>query len=328
VSVVDAQRKTGARAIVMPWEQVPVCLEATIADETDKKTEPIKWVSPRHDVRTAKGVVALQRQADVVVLTLGGQPVSLGSDVEGKPMTLGDWSVKVWGVPECSSPTYLFISQTSDGNPVRRRQWLFDPGRDVQAGQRAVVLFPDSFYADTVLVVRDNVLTLTSGAAEGVEKAFRYYPDPIGAFIQSGAQEKYLRTIGVSNQSFYDNPGAADALRKSAGDDLFDALRTRSAAGRTELFEGRYLIVAGSAPGDYARHAAAVIDIVKDAASFLVCEDDQVETGVLRGSSRADLRTLEHNGDDVLAAFRMAGFTLIWDEQGRLACDGECHDER
>jgi hypothetical protein len=322
------QKKSTGGAIMLPWAQVPVCLDATIADEGDRKAEPITWTSTRHDVRTPKGTIGVQPQSDAVVLTLGGQPVSLGADVEGKTMTLGDWSLKVWGVPDCASPLYLFISQTSDGNPVRRRQWLFDPGREVQAGRPAVIYFPDAFGTDTVVIVRDNALTVTSGAAEGTEKTLRYFPDPVGAFVRPGAQQKYMRAIGTPNRVFYENAAATDVLRKTAGDEIFDTLRTRSSAGTTELVEGRYLVVAGSAAGDFARHAAVVVDIVKDVAVFLVCEDDQIESGALVAASRADLRTLERGGDEVLAAFRTAGFSLIWDERGRLACDGECHGER
>src|SRR5262245_22096427 len=88
--------KSTAAPLPLPGERVAVCLQATASrDSSRRSATTMKWASARRDVRTSKGVVGLQLLDDEVALTLEGQAVTVGSDFDGKPINLGDWSVTV-----------------------------------------------------------------------------------------------------------------------------------------------------------------------------------------------------------------------------------------
>ncbi len=321
VAPVATAQKGVAKATLLPWTRVPLCLDGTVGPGA------IKWTSPPRDVKTARATIRLAVNKDLVAVTMNDTPVALGSDVEGKPLVLSDTSMRVWALPDCATATHVFVEQTSDGAPVRRRYWFYD-GADAAAGAQPMVRFPDSFEPDTVVAIRDGALTMTNGSSEGNERAFRYHPAPVRAFVVAAAQPKYVAVIGKPNSAVFESAAVTAKLRAAAGDESFGTLRLRTGEGRTDLFLGRYLIVAGSTAGDYIRHAAVVIDIVSDASYFVVCTDEHEYTGVLTESSSAAANLAARDADDVLAAFRYVGFTLLWSEQSRLACDGECHDER
>jgi len=317
--------KSTAAALHVPWERVAVCLQATASrDSSRRSATTMKWASARRDVRTSKGVVGLQLLDDEVVLTLDEQSVTVGSDFDGKPINLGDWSVTVWAVPDCGAPAYLFIEQQDDGSPVRIRRWFFDPNRTWQPRELAVIEFPGKYGADTVLSLRGNTLSIANDVGETTEKAFHYQAGPVYAFVQTGVQPKYFATVNKPNSQFFENSAASGAVR-SNGQDVFEMLRVRTSVGTATLFGGRYLVVAGAASGDFQRHAVAVVDAVDDVSFYVLCDDDPDETGALVGSSAGGN---DRHGDDILKAFRSAGFSLVWNDAGRLVCDGQCHDER
>src|SRR5437899_8602352 len=142
------------------------------------------------------------------------------------------------------------------------------------------------------------------------------------------AVPKYVAVIRSPNDEFYGSASASDTVLRSAGQENFDLLRVRTSVGRTRLFRGRYLIVEGAAAGDFQRHGVVVVDTVKDAAFFALCDDEAIESGALLAASRGRAASLERGGEDVLAAFRFAALTLAFDESASLVCDGECHEER
>jgi hypothetical protein len=315
----DAQKKGakgGAGSASLAWDRVPRCLAATVAGDAPK------WTTDRHELKTSKGVVAIQPQGGELSLTLDGQPIVIGSDENGHPITLGDWSLEVWAVPDCAQPAYLFIEQKSAGAGSDSRQWFFDPARPRQANDAAVVEFQGHYGTDALLTYHDAVVIVANDVGEPGERTFQYYGSPLYAFLEKGAPPKYLGVIGKSNAAFFEDAGASAGALKIAGRDDFDALRSRTAVGDSRVFRGRYLVVSGAADGDYEHHGAVVIDMIRDATYYVLCDDDREETGVIVSSSRAS------GGDDLLEAFRFAGFILRWTDEGGLACAGECHDER
>jgi hypothetical protein len=317
--------KSTAAASHIPWERLPVCLQATASrDSSRRSATTMKWASARHDVHTSRGAAELQLLDDEVVLTLEGHAVTVGSDIDGKPINLGDWSVTVWAVPDCGAPAYLFIEQQDDGSPVRTRRWFFDPNRTWQSNELAVIEFPGKYGTDTVLTLRGNTLSIANDVGEATEKTLHYQAAPVYAFVQTGVQPKYFATINKSNSQFFENSATSAAL-KSNGQDVFEMLRTRTSVGTATLFGGRYLIMAGATSGDFQRHAVAVVDAVDDASFYVLCDDEPDETGALVGSSAGGS---DRHDDDILKAFRSAGFSLVWNDAGRLVCDGQCHDER
>jgi hypothetical protein len=317
--------KSSAAASHVPWERVAVCLQATVSrDSSRRSATTMKWASAHRDVRTSRGVIGLQLLDDEAVLTLDGHAVTVGSDIDAKPINLGDWSVTVWAVPDCGAPAYLFIEQQDDANPVRIRRWFFDPNRTWESHELAVIEFPGKYGADTVLSLRGNTLSIANDVGEATEKTFHYQAAPVYAFVQTGIQPKYFATINKPNSQFFEN-SAASAAVKSNGQDVFELLRVRTSVGTATLFGGRYLIVAGATSGDFQRHAVAVVDTVDDVSFYVLCDDDPDETGALVRSSAGGN---DRHGDDILKAFRSAGFSLVWNDAGRLVCDGQCHDER
>jgi len=315
-----------ARPTLLTWNKVPVCLEASTAQSRNQGDNGLDWKSPQRTLTTSTGVVSLRFRDDETAVVLGDQPIPIGADAQGKPVILGDYSVIVRAFPDCDAPDYVFIAPAAQDRVVARR-WFLD-GRRPAADDSGVVEFPGHYGADTVVSVRDGVLSVSSGAADGDETTYQYHGSPVRAFVHKSAPPKYVAVLGKPNDDFYGSAAAAETTLKTAGQETFDLLRARTSVGKTKLFRGRYLIVEGSERGDFQRHGAVVIDTVNDAAFFIVCDDAAVYTGALVASSHAPAATLERLGDDVLAAFRFAGLTLSFDESANLVCDGECHDER
>jgi hypothetical protein len=317
-----------ARPTLLTWNKVPVCLEASVGQgDRNQGDNALEWKSSQRTVPTATGVVTLRFREDEAAVVLNDQPIAIGADAQGKPVILGDYSVGVRGFPDCDAPDYIFIVPAGQDRVVGRR-WFLDGRRPAAAGEPAAVEFPGHYGSDTVVSLRDGMLTVSGGAADGDETTYQYHGSPVRAFVHKGAQPKYVAVIGKPNDEFYGNAAANETTLKTAGQETFDLLRARTSAGKTKLFHGRYLIVEGSEPGDFQRHGAVVIDTVKDAAFFIVCDDATAYTGTLVASSRTRAATLERGGEDVLSAFRFAGLTLAFDESANLVCDGECHDER
>ncbi len=332
VGIAQPAQKRSAKASTNPaslsWDQAPRCLDATVGqDDRSSDTRAIRWGSARRDVQTSRGAFGAQLQDEAVVLTFDGQPLRTGSDNEGRPLYLSAWSIDVRGVPDCNAPAYLFIAQKYRGNAADGR-WFFDPARTREAADPVVTEFPGRYEADAVLSLRGNVLTITNDIGDRDEKTFQYYPAPLYTFVQKGAQPQFLATIDKPNGDFYANAAASASVRQQAGADLFEALRARTAVGRTRLFKGRYLIVAGATAGDFDRHGAVVVDVISEVSFFVLCEDHPTDTGALVATSRGPIGQIEHGGADVLEAFQFVGFVLRFDEGGQLVCDGECHGER
>jgi hypothetical protein len=312
---------------LLTWSKVPVCLDASAPSRSSASTaSALDWKSPQHTVRTAAGAVGLKLHDDEAALVLNDQPVAIGVDSQGRSIALGDRSMSVRGFPDCDAPDYLFITPTAEDQTVSR-QWFVD-AHTPSTGEFAAVEFPGHYGADTVVSLRDGTLTVSSGAADGDETAFQYHAGPVHGFVQAGAAPKYLAVVGASNTDFYRNSAASDVVLRSAGQDTFDQLRVRTAVGKARLFRGRYLIVEGSADGDFQRHGVVVVDTVKDAALYVLCDDEAIESGAIVAASRVRASALDRGGEDVLAAFRFAGLTLAFDDGATLACDGECHGER
>jgi hypothetical protein len=321
-----AKPKTGV--VVLTWDRVPVCLEASAPRHTsDSRSAALGWTSTRREISTGKGPVTLQGQDDQVVLKIGTEAVTIGADEQGRPVHLSDSSLTVSALPDCDAPEYVFITDRGDGRSPRGRRWLFDPRRTWQPSESRVIDVPGPSTPDTLVTVRDGVLLISHGAAEGDEKTYRYHPDPVHAFVRTGAASKYVAVVSRANDEFYRDATARETLLKSAGQEIFDLLRVRTAEGKVRLFRGRYLIVEGSAAGDFQRHGAVVVDTIADAAFFVLCDDATIETGAILASSRGNITTVESGGEDVLGAFRFAGFNLTVDD-AKLVCDGECHEER
>ena len=326
--IAAAQRSaTRARPTLLTWNKVPVCLEASATRGKNQGDSGLEWKSSQRTVPATIGMVSLRFRDDEAAVVLNDQPIAIGADAQGKSVILGDYSVSVRGFPDCDAPDYLFVVPAGQDHAVGRR-WFLDGRRSPAAGESAAVEFPGHYGSDTVISLRDSMLTVSSGAADGDETTYQYHGSAVRAFVLKGALPKYVAVIGSPNDEFYGSASASDTVLRTAGQETFDLLRVRTSVGRTRLFRGRYLIVEGAAAGDFQRHGVVVIDTAKDAAFFVVCDDEALYTGALVASSRARAATLERGGDDVLAAFRFAGLTLTFDESANLVCDGECHDER
>jgi len=324
-----AAQKRPAGGQSLSWDRVPKCLDATVGrDAGGRTTGAIVWRSERHEMKTPAGVFTMRVHDYLVGLTLDGQPVQAGADLEGKPIDLEDWALAVWAMPDCAQPAYGFVEQTShDANPEGRR-WLFDARTKNAAGAGGLVEFPGRFGPDTSVAFRGGALTVTNDAGGLDEHAYLYVAEPIPIFVQRGAKDKYLKAIGKPTDVFFADASASQIVLAGVGREAFDDLRASTAVGSARLFEGRYLIVSGAASGDYQRHGALVIDVVRDALFTVVCTDHQEETGALTAAYGPRAASLEGGGDRVLAAFQLAGFYLRWDETTGLACDGPCHEER
>jgi hypothetical protein len=319
---------TKTRPTLLTWSKMPVCLEASAgARSTNESDSGLNWKSSQRTVPAAVGVVSLRLRDDEAAVALNDLPIAIGSDAQGRAVVIGDYSVSVRGFPDCDAPDYLFIMPVGQDQVVGRR-WFLDARRPAPAGESAAVEFPGRYASDTVVTLRDGLLTVSSGAAEGDEITFQYHASPVRAFVHKSAAPKYVAAIGRPNDEFYGSAAASETLLKTAGQENFDLLRVRTSAGRTRLFRGRYLIVEGAAPGDFQRHGVVVVDTVKDAPFFALCDDEAIESGALFAASRTRGASVEHGGEDVLAAFRFAGMTLAFDESSSLVCDGECHEER
>jgi hypothetical protein len=323
-----SRAKPKTHVIVLTWDRVPVCLEASAPRRAvDNRSTSLGWTSNRREIPTAKGAVTLQLHDDEVALKIGDEAVTIGADEQGRPVHLSDSSLSVSGLPDCDAPEYVFITEKGDGRSPQGRRWLFDPRRIWQASESAVIDVPGPHTQDTLVSLRDGVLLISHGAAEGDEKMYRYHPDPVHAFVRTGAASKYVAVVSRANDDFYRDTVARETLLKTAGPEMFDLLRLRTAEGKVRLFRGRYLIVEGSAAGDFQRHGAVVVDTITDVAFFVLCDDGAIETGAILASSRGNITNVESGGEDVLGAFRFAGFNLTVDD-AKLVCDGECHEER
>jgi hypothetical protein len=328
VQIAAAQRSaTKARPTLLTWNKVPVCVEASAARSGNQGDSALDWKSSQRTARTAAGVVTLRSRDDETAVLLNDQAIAIGADAQGKSVVLADYSVTIRGFPDCDAPDYLFIAPAGQDQTAGRR-WFFDGRRQAAAGESAVIDFPGRYGPDTVVSLRTGMLTVSSGAADGDETTYQYHASPVRAFVHKSAAPKYVAVVGKSNDEFYGSAAASEVVLKTAGQETFDLLRARTSVGTTKLFRGRYLIVDGSAAGDFQRHGVIVIDTTKDAAFFVVCDDDPIYTGALVAASHARAAALERGGEDVLAAFRFAGLTLTFDDSANLVCDGECHDER
>jgi len=320
------QKSPPARATLIRWEKLPICLEAAAARD-NANGSVIAWTSTRRELRTSGGILGFQLHDDEVALTLNNRLVAIGMDAQGKPIAAGESSLVVKAAPDCDAAAYVFVAPRTDRHGEGERHWLFDPRRTLRPEDPSLVEFPGVYAANTIVTLRDTALIVSSGTADSDDKAFQYHPDPVHSFVRVGGQPKYIELVGRPNEDFFHSVPASGAVRESAGDELFELLRTRTSTGKARVFQGRYFIVEGAAAGDFERHAAIVVDMIKGSSFFVACDDEGTDGGRLEAASRGNAAALERGGEEVLAAFRFAGFTLMFDD-GVLRCDGDCHDER
>src|SRR5438477_3924038 len=109
------QGKPKPRVIVLTWDRVPVCLQASASRRTaDNRSPSLGWTSTRREIPTAKGAVSLQLQDDQAVLKIGSEAVTIGADEQGRPVPLSDSSLTVSALPDCDAPEYVFITDKGD----------------------------------------------------------------------------------------------------------------------------------------------------------------------------------------------------------------------
>src|SRR5438270_13369144 len=82
-----SQAKPKSRVIVLTWDRVPVCLEASAPRRTadNRSSGSLGWSSTRREIPTVKGAVTLQAQDDQVAVKIGGEAVTIGTAEQGRP---------------------------------------------------------------------------------------------------------------------------------------------------------------------------------------------------------------------------------------------------
>ena len=313
------------------WVDVPTCLNAK-PDNHGAGT--IAWESTTQTVRTAQGLFGIRYVkmggfGDEVALTLdGGVVIKSSMDEQGISVPLSNSSIELRALPDCSQPLYLFIREWNDAEPGEATDWVIDAGRSTKTSESFLIEFPADFGAHTVLNLQGGVLTVTNEAPGRSATAYRYHADPVYAFIETGVQPTYLSVVDKPNDDFFENVEASNAVLKTVGKPLFDDLHASTGLGETNMFGGRYLIVAGSMAYNSQRHGVVVVDVVSNAVFWILCEDFNHNTGTLVRTSQATKQFIANNDNAVLNAFRSVGFNLKWDEKDTLSCDGDCHSEQ
>ena len=106
------QGKPKPRVIVLTWDRVPVCLQASASRRTaDNRSPSLGWTSTRREIPTAKGAVSLQLQDDQAVLKIGSEAVTIGADEQGRQSRHCPTAMPR---STCSSPTRGMIDRRRD----------------------------------------------------------------------------------------------------------------------------------------------------------------------------------------------------------------------